>query len=123
MLADGDELANHLSRNSAMHNYNETAEEVLVTCLKQVYEKYKKENADSCIEVASKHLEAARTSTEKTNGRLTKVMNNVDLCILLSGNLLQLGRHFRRRREFSVTWLSTSMRVCMGVSFFLLLLN
>lgn len=36
LLVDGDELANHLSRNNTLHDYKETDEESLVWELKRV---------------------------------------------------------------------------------------
>lgn len=104
----------------SVSSYGETQEDsVLITSIKQLYIHYKSSSIDECIDVTTKKLEDMRGAIEKTNGRLTKVMHNTNLCILLSGNLLQLGPHFGCRREFSVTWLANSMRVCLGVSDYL----
>jgi hypothetical protein len=114
-LAKGDELANHLSRNNTLHDYKETAEEVLITILKQIHDAYKGAEEDKRKEVAIRKLTDIRQGKDK-NSRLQKVLHNDSLCLLLSTQLLQLGAHMRRRREFSVTWLSKSIATCMGVS-------
>jgi hypothetical protein len=64
---------------------------------------------------AIKKLTEIRDGKDK-NSRLQKVLHQNRLCLLLSTRLLQLGVHMRRRREFSVTWLSKSIATCMGVS-------
>jgi hypothetical protein len=116
LLANGDELANHLSRNNALHEYSETQEEVLIAMLKSIQPTYLANPDDF------RQCDAAVTLTEELrakmdkNSRLQKVMRSPNMCMMLSHCLLPMGHHFRRRREFSVTWLSKSMGICMGVS-------
>ncbi|KAG2109801.1 hypothetical protein BD769DRAFT_1392420 [Suillus cothurnatus] len=118
LLANGDELANHLSRNNALHEYSETQEEVLIAMLKSIQPTYLANPDDF------RQCDAAVTLTEELrakmdkNSRLQKVMRSPNMCMMLSHCLLPMGHHFRRRREFSVTWLSKSMGICMGVYIF-----
>ena|SRR5882757_3650262 len=115
LVAKGDELAHHLSRNNTLHDYKETAEEVLITILKHIHDEYKGAEDEQRMVVAIKKLAEIRDGKDK-NSRLQKVLHQNRLCLLLSTQLLQLGAHMRRRREFSVTWLSKSIVTCMGVS-------
>ncbi|KAG1755295.1 uncharacterized protein EDB91DRAFT_1242496 [Suillus paluster] len=114
LLASGDELACHLSRNNPLHEYKETEEEVLITILKKLKSAYDTSPKDTRDDVATKTLDEIRTVQDK-NSRVQKVLHHDGLCMFLSTRLLQLGLHFRRRSEFSVTWLSKAIDVCMGV--------
>ena len=114
-MAKGDKLAHHLSRNSALHKYKETAEEVLITILKQINDEFKGADDDGQVEAAMKKLSAIRDGKDR-NSRLQRVLHQDSLCLLLATQLVQLGAHMRRRREFSVTWLSKAIGTCMGVS-------
>ncbi|KAG1726753.1 hypothetical protein EDB19DRAFT_1833324 [Suillus lakei] len=115
LLAKGDVLASHLSRNSTLHEYKETEEEVLITIFRQMLAKFKdpEEEGDPNEQVTLCLHELKRT--QEKNARLQKVLVNDSLCVLLATQLLRMGLHFRHRREFSVTWLAKSMDVCMGV--------
>ncbi|KAG2130761.1 hypothetical protein DEU56DRAFT_757826 [Suillus clintonianus] len=115
LLAKGDTLAAHLSRNNSLHEYKETEEEVLITIFKKVLGRYKDKVDDgSPEEKALECLTELRKEQEK-NTRLQRVLSNDPLCLLLSTELLPLGPHFRHRREYSVTWLSKSLDVCVGL--------
>ncbi|KAG1735361.1 uncharacterized protein EDB91DRAFT_1083809 [Suillus paluster] len=114
LLASGDELACHLSRNNPLHEYKETEEEVLITILKKLKSAYDTSPKDTRDDIATKTLDEIRTVQDK-NSRVQKVLHHDGLCMFLSTRLLQLGLHFRRRSEFSVTWLSKAIDVCMGV--------
>ncbi|KAG2355352.1 hypothetical protein BDR07DRAFT_1493281 [Suillus spraguei] len=114
LLAKGDRLANHLSSNSTLHEYKQTEEEVLVTVLKDIWAAYLKAAPNERDELAHSMLIDVRTEKDK-NARLQKVLHETGLCYTLFRHLLQLGSHYRRRREFSVTWLSKSIDICMGV--------
>lgn len=70
---------------------------------------------ESKRDAAATALVEVRT-TGKKNARLVKVLHHEMLCVVLATQLLKLGPHFRRRREFTVTWLFTSIGICMGVS-------
>jgi hypothetical protein len=108
----------HLSRNNMLHEYKETEEEVLITIFKEVLAVHKSADASErnvAKERATSTLHLLKRSQDK-NARLQKVLANDPMCLLLSTTLLQLGPHFRHRREFSVTWLAKSLDVCMGVS-------
>jgi hypothetical protein len=122
LLADGDALANHVSRNSTLHVYKETAEEVLITIFKTMAMTYKTSSDDTRLAATLRELVKIRGSSEK-NARLQRVLHNDSLCMMLSTRLLKLGTHFRRRREFSVTWLAKAIGTCMGVSLFFILLE
>ncbi|KAG2130917.1 hypothetical protein DEU56DRAFT_914675 [Suillus clintonianus] len=114
LLAKGNELANHLSRNSSLHEYKETEEEVLITLFKQIKVLYDSSPVNERDRLAVEHLLSIRTSQEK-NARLHKVLEHETLCVFLATRLLQLGPHFRHRREFTVNWLAKSINVCMGM--------
>lgn len=116
LLAKGnDDLATHLSRNNALPEYGETDEEVLITAFKRMLVAYDTAPEESKHDAAATALVEVRT-TGKKNARLVKVLHHEMLCVVLATQLLKLGPHFRRRREFTVTWLFTSIRICMGVS-------
>lgn len=117
MLEKGTTLANHLSRNSGLHEYKETEEEVLITVLKKVKAVYDTSPHVKRNALAIEHLLDVRTHQEK-NARLHKVMHHENMCMFLGMRLLCLGPHFRHRREFMVNWLAKNMDVCMGVSSF-----
>jgi hypothetical protein len=117
LLKKDDALANHLSRNSTLHVFKETSEEVLITILKRIYEVYNVSPETVRIELTSRELADVRETVDK-NARLQKVLHNDSLSIMLATCLLRLGSHFRHRPEFSVTWLAKSMGVCLGVSRF-----
>jgi hypothetical protein len=57
------------------------------------------------------------------NSKLTKVLYNARLMVVLMRDILPLGPHFRGRRELTVPWLSKSMKVVMGVSNDIILKN
>ena len=117
LLQGGDELANHLSRNNPFHDYKETEEEVLITVLKKLKGVFDSTPANTRHERATTTLVEIRGMQDK-NTRLLRVLHHEKLCMLLASRLLYLGTHFRRRPEFSVTWLAKGLDVCMGVSFF-----
>ncbi|KAG1893691.1 uncharacterized protein F5891DRAFT_979630 [Suillus fuscotomentosus] len=114
LLADGDELAIHLSRNNTLHEYGETHEETLVRALKRAKVVYDTSPEDTRDGLATNMLADIRTSADK-NSRLQKVLHHDRLCLFLATRLLALGPHVRHRPEFSVTWLSKAIDVCMGV--------
>ncbi|KAG1719863.1 hypothetical protein EDD22DRAFT_854788, partial [Suillus occidentalis] len=115
LLANGTTLANHLSRNSTLHEYKETEEEVLITILKKLRVVHDASPADKHDDLTTEHLREVRTAQEK-NARLHKVLQQEQLCVLLATRLMPLGPHFRHRREFSVNWLAKSIDVCMGIN-------
>ncbi|KAG2106919.1 uncharacterized protein F5147DRAFT_653522 [Suillus discolor] len=114
LLADGDELANHLSRNSTLHEYKETDEESLVRALKKIKVVYDTSPENKRDTLATNMLSEIRATADK-NSRLQKVLHHDRLCMFLATRLLTLGRHVRHRQEFSVTWLSKSIDVCIGI--------
>ncbi|KAG0697725.1 hypothetical protein DFH29DRAFT_1071474, partial [Suillus ampliporus] len=114
LLAGGDELACHLSRNNTLHEYKETEEEVLITILKKIKSVYDVSPEDKRDERAMKTLIEIRAIQDK-NSRLQRVLQQDALCLFLSTRLLQLGPHIRRRPEYTVTWLAQAIDVCMGV--------
>ncbi|KIK34335.1 hypothetical protein CY34DRAFT_17794 [Suillus luteus UH-Slu-Lm8-n1] len=113
LLEKGTTLANHLSRNSGLHEYKETEEEVLITVLKKVKAVYDDSPHDKRNTLAIEHLIEVRTHQEK-NARLHKVLHDENMCVFLATRVLNLGPHFRHRREFMVNWLAKNMDVCMG---------
>lgn len=115
LLANGNALANHLSRNSTLHEYKETEEEVMVTVLKKLRSVYDSSPVDKRDQLTLENLREVRTSQEK-NARLHKVLHHEGLCVMLATRLMPLGPHFRHRHEFAVNWLAKSIDVCMGVS-------
>jgi hypothetical protein len=118
VLAHGDPLANYLCRNKALHEYKETTEEVLSSILRLVKAAYNEAPEDERIAAAQSELQLQRdNNTERQkNNRLTKVLSYEKLVLTLALDLLPLGSHFRRRKEFSITWLAQSIDVVMGVS-------
>ncbi|KAG2125136.1 uncharacterized protein EDB93DRAFT_1110324 [Suillus bovinus] len=114
LLQGGDELANHLSRNNPFHDYKETEEEVLITVLKKLKGVLDSTPANTRHERATTTLVEIRGMQDK-NTRLLRVLHHEKLCMLLASRLLYLGTHFRRRPEFSVTWLAKGLDVCMGI--------
>lgn len=116
LLAKGnDDLATHLSRNNALPEYGETDEEVLLTAFKRMLVAYDAAPAELKCQAAVTELVEVWT-TRKKNACLQKVLHHKMLCLVLATQLLKLGPHFCQRREFTVTWLFTSILVCMGVS-------
>ncbi|KAG1882287.1 uncharacterized protein F5891DRAFT_1251064 [Suillus fuscotomentosus] len=114
LLAKGnDDLATHLSRNNALPEYGETDEEVIITAFKRMLVAYDAAPEESKRDAATMALVEVRT-TGKKNARIQKVLHHEMLCVVLATQLLKLGPHFRRRREFTVTWLFTSIGICMG---------
>jgi hypothetical protein len=117
VLADGDMLADHLCRNKSLHEYNETAEEVLSKILRSVRKAYNDAPEHERVATALHELWIQRDNTERQkNARLTKVLSYDLLILALALHLLPLGPHFRRRKEFQITWLAKSIDVVMGVS-------
>ncbi|KAG1758542.1 hypothetical protein EDD22DRAFT_956780 [Suillus occidentalis] len=114
LLAKGTGLANHLSRNSTLHEYKETEEEVFITILKMLKSVHDSSPVNTRGELAVEHLKEVRQNHEK-NARLHKVLHHDTMCTFLATRLLPLGPHFRHRREFSVNWLAKSIDVCMGL--------
>ncbi|KAG1802532.1 uncharacterized protein BJ212DRAFT_1304810 [Suillus subaureus] len=114
LLAKDETLAMHLSRNNTLHEFKETEEEILVSVFKKIQEIYKNSPVDKRLKLAKNELQEARNKHVK-NARIQKVLHHDSLCILLATRLLHLGPHFRRRHEFSVTWLAKSLDVCMGL--------
>lgn len=117
LLADGNELANHLSRNNTLHDYKETDEESLIRELKKVKDMYDTLPEDKRDALAINMLEDIHNTAEK-NSCLQKVLYHDRLCLFLMMRLLVLRPHIRHQHKFSVTWLSKSIDVCMGVSVF-----
>jgi hypothetical protein len=115
LLAKGMMLTNHLSRNSTLHEYKETKEEVFITILRKLKDMYNTLPVNTQDEQAIELLKEVRTSQEK-NARLHKVLHHDTMCTFLATCLLPLGVHFQHRREFSVNWLAKSIDICMGVS-------
>ncbi|KAG1761152.1 hypothetical protein EDD22DRAFT_954302 [Suillus occidentalis] len=97
LLANGTTLANHLSRNSTLHEYKETEEEVLITILKKLRVVHDASPADKRDDLTTGALarSAYRAREERSSPQ---------------------GPHFRHRREFSVNWLAKSIDVCMGIN-------
>ncbi|KAG1770783.1 hypothetical protein EV702DRAFT_1049234 [Suillus placidus] len=114
LLAKGTSLANHLSRNSTLHEYKETEEEVLITILKKLKSVYDSSPVDKHNQLTIEHLREVRTAQEK-NARLHRVLHHDGMCTFLATQILPLGPHFRHHREFSVNWLAKSLDVCMGI--------
>ncbi|KAG1758536.1 hypothetical protein EDD22DRAFT_956775 [Suillus occidentalis] len=116
VLADGDMLADHLCRNKSLHEYNETAEEVLSKILRSVRKAYNDAPEHERVATALHELWIQRDNTERQkNARLTKVLSYDLLILALALHLLPLGPHFRRRKEFQITWLAKSIDVVMGM--------
>ncbi|KAG2028364.1 hypothetical protein BDR03DRAFT_988505, partial [Suillus americanus] len=113
LLANDEKLAGHLSRNNALHEFRETDEEVLVLVFKKIQAIFQHSPIDKRMDLAKIELQEACNKYSK-NSRVHKVLHHESLCILLATRLLRLGPHFRRRCEFSVTWLAKSLDVCMG---------
>ncbi|KAG2031386.1 hypothetical protein BDR03DRAFT_986444 [Suillus americanus] len=115
ILAHGDDLANHLCRNKSLHEYKETTEEVLTSILRLLKTAYKNAPEDEQVAAAQGELRLQRDNTERQkNARLTKVLSYEKLVLTLALDLLPLGSHFRRRKEFQITWLARSIDVVMG---------
>ncbi|KAG2045766.1 hypothetical protein BDR06DRAFT_351950 [Suillus hirtellus] len=116
LLADGEALANHLSRNKSLHEYKETFEELLSNILRLVKAAYNNAPEEERIAAAQHELQLQRDNTERQkNTRLTKILSYEKLVLTLALDLLPLGSHFRRRREFRITWLARSIDVVMGM--------
>ncbi|KAG2029517.1 hypothetical protein BDR03DRAFT_1018283 [Suillus americanus] len=116
VLADGDMLAHHLCRNRSLHEYKETAEEVLSQILRLVQKAYNNASEHERVAAALRELWIQRDNTERQkNARLTKVLSYDLLILALALHLLPLGSHFRRRKEFQITWLANSIDVVMGM--------
>lgn len=110
-------LADHLCRNKSLHEYEETAEEVLSRILRSVRKAHNDASEHERVAAALRELWIQRDNTERQkNARLTKVMSYDVLILVLALHLLPLGSHFRRRKEFQITWLANSIDVVMGVS-------
>ncbi|KAG1717317.1 hypothetical protein EDB19DRAFT_1923437 [Suillus lakei] len=114
LLEKGDTLATHLSRNSTLHEYKETEEEVLMTILKEIKKVYDAAGNDKRMSCALEKLNEMRVLHAK-NARLQKVLQQDGVCMLLATRFLRLGPHFRRRHEFKVTWLAKAIDVNMGL--------
>ncbi|KAG2337508.1 hypothetical protein BDR05DRAFT_952582 [Suillus weaverae] len=116
VLSDGNMLADHLSRNKSLHEYKETAEEVLSRILRSVRKAYNDAPEHERVAAALRELWIQRDNTERQkNARLTKVLSYDLLILALALHLLPLGSHFRRRKEFQITWLANSIDVIMGM--------
>ncbi|KAG1863221.1 hypothetical protein DFJ58DRAFT_774470 [Suillus subalutaceus] len=116
ILAHGDDLANHLCRNKSLHEYKETTEEVLTGILRSVKAAYKNAPEEERVAAAQGELQLQRDNTERQkNTRLTKVLSYEKLVLTLAIDLLPLGSHFRRRKEFYIAWLAQSIDVVMGM--------
>ncbi|KAG1769734.1 hypothetical protein EV702DRAFT_1049611 [Suillus placidus] len=117
VLACGDALANHLCRNNSLHEYKETAEEVLSGILRLVRAEYNNASEEGRIAAAQRELHLRRDNIveRQKNARLAKVLSYEKLVLTLAIDLLPLGSHFRRRKEFQITWLAQSIDVIMGM--------
>jgi hypothetical protein len=95
----------------------ETTEEVLTGILRLVQAAYKNAPEEERVAAAQGELQLQRDNTERQkNARLAKVLSYEKLVLTLALDLLPLGSHFHRRKEFHVTWLAGSIDVLMGVS-------
>ncbi|KAG2335551.1 hypothetical protein BDR05DRAFT_1006689 [Suillus weaverae] len=108
------ELGHHLSRNQALHVYNETQEELLVSTLRNMGDAYHEGGEAAAL----KDLEALldKQSHEKSvDSKLMKIFKNSRLMLTLMRDVLPMGKHFRQRRELTVRWLAQEMDVVMGM--------
>ncbi|KAG1727323.1 hypothetical protein EDB19DRAFT_1914266 [Suillus lakei] len=116
VLAHGNPLADHLCRNKSLHEYKETTEEVLSSILRLVKAAYNNALEEERVAAAQAELQLQRDNTERQkHTRLTKVLSYEKLVLTLALDLLPLGSHFRRRKEFCITWLAQSIDVVMGM--------
>ncbi|KAG2354423.1 hypothetical protein BDR07DRAFT_1494637 [Suillus spraguei] len=99
--ADGGALAYHLSRNKSLYEYKETTEE-------ETQKNGLQQHKANCSFSAT--IQKGRKNT-----RLTKILSYERLVLTLAIDLLPFGSHFRRRREFHVTWLAQSIDIVMGM--------
>ncbi|KAG1831405.1 hypothetical protein EV424DRAFT_1343135 [Suillus variegatus] len=92
LLADGNELANHLSRNNTLHDYKETDEESLIRELKKVKDMYDTLPEDKRDALAINMLEDIHNTVEK-NSCLQKVQTKIYLswCEIRISILRKLG--------------------------------
>jgi hypothetical protein len=112
LLKEGKELARHLSRNNALHVYDETSEEVLMTVLRNIEDEFQA----SGIVGAKKRLDLERTQPDKSlNSRVNRVLQMERVVLGLVVDLLPLGPHFRPRPEFQAGWLAKNIDTVMGV--------
>lgn len=117
LLANGTALATHVSRNSTLHEFKQTEEEVLVTMFKEMKKVYDESPVNTRNELATERLRALRTGHEK-NARLNRVLQHEAFCVFFATRIMRLGPHFRHRREFKVNWLAKAIDTSMGVSVF-----
>ncbi|KAG1803895.1 uncharacterized protein HD556DRAFT_1437631 [Suillus plorans] len=116
VLAGGDTLANHLSRNKSLHEYKETSKELFSGILRLIKAAYKNAPEEERVAAAWGELQLQRDNMERQkNTRLTKILSYEKLVLTLAIDLLPLGSHFRRCREFHITWLARSIDVVMGM--------
>ncbi|KAG2738775.1 hypothetical protein P692DRAFT_20882247 [Suillus brevipes Sb2] len=114
LLADGTTLATHLSRNSTLHEFKQTEEEVLITIFKEIQQVYDTSPAKKQNDIALECLRTLRTAQEK-NARLSKVLQHETYCVFFATRVMRLGPHFRHRREFKVNWLAKAIDTNMGL--------
>lgn len=107
------DLGKHLSQNQTLHIYSETAEEQLVSILRDMHDAYIKDGMAEALDVLAQENEKPAINKDS---KLTKVLRNTRLVTILMKDMLPLGPHFGYRREFSVRWLATGMDTIMGVS-------
>ncbi|KAG2337835.1 hypothetical protein BDR05DRAFT_952349 [Suillus weaverae] len=112
LLADGFDLAHHLSRNESLHVYKETLEEVLVTTLRNFSDEYQR-GGEPAVQDALE-LVFSKPTKEK-NSKITRILKDTRLTMTLIKDLLPMGPYYRKRREFSVGWLAKSLSVTMGM--------
>ncbi|KAG1718820.1 hypothetical protein EDB19DRAFT_1919959 [Suillus lakei] len=112
LLADGLELAQHLSRNQSLHVYKETVEEVLVSTLRNLLDEYQRGGEEAMMKALE--LEFSKPAKEK-NSKITRVLKNTRLVMTLVKDVLPMGPHYRHRHEFSVNWLYKAISVTMGM--------
>ncbi|KAG0697259.1 hypothetical protein DFH29DRAFT_1003872 [Suillus ampliporus] len=112
ILADGVELARHLSRNQTLHVYSETHEEVLVSTFRNLYDEYQRAGLEATVNMLQ--LEFKKPMNEK-NSKLTRIFKNTRMVVTLVRDLLPMGLHYRYRRELSVGWLAQNISVVMGM--------
>ncbi|KAG2138022.1 hypothetical protein DEU56DRAFT_912648 [Suillus clintonianus] len=112
LLADGTELAHHLSRNQNLHVYKETAEEVIVATFRTIGDEYKRAREEAALKVLEDYYSRP---THKKASNITRVLKNQRLVMTLAMDLHPMGSHYRCRRKFTVRWLGKSISVTMGM--------
>ncbi|KAG1765966.1 hypothetical protein EV702DRAFT_1050825 [Suillus placidus] len=107
------ELGHHLSRNQALHVYNETQEELLVSTLRNMGDAYREGGEAAAVKDLDTLLDK-QSHDKSVDSRLMKIFKCRRLMLTLMRDVLPMGKHFRHRRELTVRWLSQEMDVVMG---------